>query len=392
MRRARGMTMIEVMIALVLSGVVMAAAIKFFKAMNVSVAGTVDRLDAMQNLRYGIQNVDRELRVAGAGTVEVQPTLVYISPSVVTFNADLVSATANSPTAVYYNPDVDPNATNEATLAQRFTIPTTSVQYPDSTYRSSGGMISPAETITYYFVSDTSTARTDDYVLMRQVNNSQPNVVARNLLAFPGRPFFEWLRTDTAGNLQAVSATAVAPYPALPWWHQAPIHGSTADTVRFGAYIDSIRAVRVNIYSTNGKTGDQEIRRALVTTVRIPNAGLTKQRSCGDAPIFARTVTSTFTGTDSVPVVRLTWTPAVDETGGERDVEKYVIYRRTVAAATFDDALQSVPAGQTSYTFDDASVLNDSSYVYGVTALDCTPLESTATLTSAVTIPSAPTP
>ena len=390
MKRARGMTMIEVMIALILAGVVMAAAIRFFKAMNVSVAGTVDRLDAMQNLRYGIQNIDRELRVAGAGTVEVQPTLVYISSSVVTFNADLVSATANSPTAVYYNPDVDPNATNEATTAQRFTIPTTSVQYPDSTYRSSGGMISPAETITYYFTPDTSTVRTDDYVLMRQVNNSPANVVARNLLAFPGRPFFEWLKTDTAGNLQTVSATAAAPYPALPWRHQAPIHGSLGDTIQFGAYIDSIRAVRVNIYATNGKSGAQEITRALVTTVRIPNAGLTKQRSCGDAPIFARTVTATFTGTGSVPVVRLTWTPAVDETGGERDIEKYVIYRRTVAAATFDDALQSIPAGQTSYTFDDSSVRNDSTYIFGVTALDCTPLESTAILSAAITIPPHP--
>jgi hypothetical protein len=386
------MTLVEIMIALVLSGLVLAAAVKFFKAMNISVAGTVDRLDAMQNLRYGVQTVDRELRVAGAGTVETQPTLVYIGSAVVTFNADLVSATANSPTAVYYNPDVDPNAANEATLAQRFTIPTTAVQYPDSTYRTSGGMISPAETITYYFVSDSGTARTDDFVLMRQVNNNAADIVARNLLAFPGRPFFEWLRTDTVGNLQTVSATAVAPYPALPWRHQAPVHGSTADTARFGAYIDSIRAVRVNIYATNGKSGAQEIRRALVTTVRIPNAGLTKQRSCGDAPIFARTVSVNFTGTEAVPRVRLTWTPAVDESGGERDVEKYVIYRRTVAAGTFDDALQSVPAGQVSYTFDDASVLNDSTYIFGVTALDCTPLESSVVTSAAITIPHAPEP
>jgi prepilin-type N-terminal cleavage/methylation domain-containing protein len=390
MKRARGMTMIEVMIALVLAGVVMTAAIRFFKAMNVSVAGTVDRLDAMQNLRYGIQNLDRELRVAGAGTVEVQPTLVYIGPSVVTFNADLVSLTPNSPTAVYYNPDADANAANEATYAQRYTIPTSSVQYPDTTYRGSGGMISPAETVTYFFLADTSTARSDDYVLMRQVNNNAADVVARNLLPFPGRPFFEWLRTDTLGNLVSVSATAVAPYPALPWRHQTPIHGSFADTVRFGAYIDSIRAVRVNLYATNGQTGTREIQRALVTTVRIPNAGLTKQRSCGDAPIFARTVTATFTGSAAVPVVRLTWTPAVDESGGERDVEKYVLYRRTTGAGTFDDALQSVPAGQTSYTFDDASVLNDSTYIFGVTALDCTPLESPASTTATITIPPHP--
>jgi hypothetical protein len=248
-------------------------------------------------------------------------------------------------------------------------------------------MISPAETITYYFVLDTSTARSDDYVLMRQVNNSPASVVARNLLAFPGRPFFDWLRTDTAGNLQSVSSTGAAPYPALPWRHQAPWHGSLGDTVQFGAFIDSIRAVRVNIYSTNGRSGAQEITRALATTIRIPNAGLTKQRSCGDAPIFSRTVTATFTGTAAVPVVRLTWSPAVDEAGGEKDIEKYVIYRRTVAAGAFDDALQSVPAGQATYTFDDASVRNDSTYIFGVTALDCTPLESPASITAAIVIP-----
>jgi prepilin-type N-terminal cleavage/methylation domain-containing protein len=390
MTRARGMTLIEVMIALVLAGVVVSAAVRFFQAMNTSVAGTVDRLDAMQNLRYGVQTLDRELRVAGAGTADAQPTLVFISPTEVTLNADLASATANSPTAVYYNPDVDPNATNAPTVAQRFTIPTTSVLYPDSTYRSAGGMVSPAETITFYFEADTSTARTDDFVLMRQVNNNAPNVVARNLLPFPGRPFFEWLRTDTAGTLQSVSATAAGAYPALPWRHQVPIHGSLGDTAQFGAFIDSIRAVRVSMYATNGRTGPQEIQRALVTTVRIPNAGLTKQRSCGDAPIFSRAVTATFTGTAEAPVVRLTWTPAVDEGAGERDVEKYVIYRRTLAALAFDDALQTVPGGQTSYTFDDASVLNDSTYIFGVTALDCTPLESTPSLAAAITIPTHP--
>jgi prepilin-type N-terminal cleavage/methylation domain-containing protein len=390
MKRTRGMTMIEVMIALVLAGVVVTAAVRFFQAMNTSVAGTVDRLDAMQNLRYGVQTLDRNLRVAGAGTTDAQPNLVYISPTAVTFNADLASATPNSPTAVYYNPDVDPNATNAPTLAQRFTIPTTSVLYPDSTYRGSGGMLSPAETITFYFEADTGTARTDDFVLMRQVNNNPPDVVARNLLTFPGRPFFEWLRTDTAGALQTVTATASGLYPALPWRHEAPIHGSLGDTVRFGAFIDSIRAVRVSAYATNGRTGAQEIQRALVTTIRIPNAGLTKQRSCGDPPFFSRTVTATFIGTAEAPVVRLTWTPAVDESAGERDVEKYVIYRRTLAAAAFDDALQTVPAGQTSYTFDDASVLNDSTYVFGVTALDCTPLESTPSLTAAITIPALP--
>jgi prepilin-type N-terminal cleavage/methylation domain-containing protein len=389
MRRSRGFTVIELLVAMVVMGFVMSAAIRFFRAMNVSVGKTSDRLDTMQNLRYGIQTLDRELRVSGAGTTEVQPTLVYISPTVVVFNGDLVSRIPNSPTAVYYNPDADPNASDEIDYANRFTIPTTAITYPDTTYRTTGNEMSPAETVTYYFLADATTARTDDYVLMRQVNNSAAEAVARNLLAYPGHAFFEWLRTDTLGNLVQVSATASAPYPALPWRHLTPIHGSLADTSSKGAYIDSIRAVRVYIKATNGKSGTSEIVRSMYTTIRIPNAGLTKQRSCGDAPIFGRTVTATFTGTPSAPIVHLVWTPGIDESAGERDIERYMIYRRTLAGA-FDDPLQSVTAGLASYTFDDPTVLNDSTYVYGVTAIDCTPLESSQSLTTSIIIPAHP--
>ena len=247
MKRIRGFTIIEIMMALVILGFVMASAISFFRSMNTSVMGTVDRMDALQNLRYAVQTLDREVRVAGVGTVEIQPTLVYVGTSVATYNADLVSLIPNSPTAVYYNPDADANAVNALAYSERFTIPTSAVQYPDTTYRTAGGQMSPAETVTYWFTSDTSTARTDDYALMRKINNLPAELVSRNLLAYPGRAFFEWLRTDSAGNLVQVVAAGSGVYPALPWRHVTPIHGTLADTTRFGAYIDSIRAVRVNV-------------------------------------------------------------------------------------------------------------------------------------------------
>jgi prepilin-type N-terminal cleavage/methylation domain-containing protein len=384
MKRARGFSLIELMIAMVILSIVMTGAVKFFRAVNVSVANTVDRMDAMQNLRFGLSSLDREVRSAGAGTVEVQPTLIYIDSSVVAFNVDLVSRVANSPTAVYYNPDADPQADEGIQRSERFTIPTTSYAYPDSTYRTTGGELSPAETVVYYFTVDTSTTRTDDFMLMKQVNGLPPDVVTRNLLAYPGKPFFEWLRTDAAGNLQTVAAGS------LPQKHSVALHGSLGDTVPFAA-IDSIRAVRVWLYSTNGQTGTREVKRALVTTIRIPNAGLTKQRSCGDPPFFGRTVSASFTGSAAVPKVTVTWSPGIDETSGEKDVERYAIYRRP-DAGSFEDALQSIPGGQPTYTFDDTGVLNDSSYVYGVSAIDCTPLESTLASSGRVNIPSAPVP
>jgi prepilin-type N-terminal cleavage/methylation domain-containing protein len=382
MRHARGFTLMEMLISLVVLSIVMTGAIWFFRGVSRAVGGTADRMDAMQNLRYAVTTMDRELRNAGAGTVEIQPTLVYISPSVVVFNADIVSPVPGSPTAVNYNPDANPNATNAPTTSQKLTIPTSSIQYPDSTYKTTGGELSPAETIVYWVTADTAPGHTGLYLLMRQVNNNAPDVVARNLQPFPGRPFFDWLQTDTIGNLFTVASAN------LPMRHSVPIHGALSDT-GVASRIDSIRAVRVNFYATNGMTGTQQIVRELVSTIRIPNAGLTKQRSCGDAPIFNRSVTAIFSGTPAAPQVTLSWTPAVDETGGELDVEKYLIYRRT-SSGTFDDALQAIPAGQASYTFNDASVLNDSTYVYQVTALDCTPLESSPSVTSSITMPPKP--
>ena len=377
-QHSRGFTLMELMIALVTLSIVLTGALRLFRAVNTAVSGTADRMDALQQLRFGLSQIDLLLRNAGAGTVNSQPTLIYIDKNIVAFNADWISLFPGSPTAVNYNPDADPNSSNAVTVAQRFTIPTTSVQYPDSTYHTAGGQ-SPAETIIYYFELDTSTTRTDDYHLMRQVNNSAPQEVAKNILAYPGHNFFEWLRTDSAGNLQQVNAAS------LPWRHSNPMHGSLSDTGAV-AQIDSIRAVRLYAYSTNGKTGSQEIRRSLVTTVRIPNAGLTVARTCGDVPIFGQTVTATSTGGSPLtPNVHLTWNRATDESGGEKDVEKYLIYRH-LASGIFDDALAEVPAGQTSYTYDDKSVLWDSTYVYGVTALDCTPQESARSVSAAVLV------
>ena len=382
MTRARGFTLIEMLISLVVFSLVMSTSVLFFRGVSRAVSGTTERMDAMQNLRYAVATMDRELRNAGAGTTETQPTLVYISPSVVVFNADIVSPIAGSPTAVNYNPDVNPNAANAPTTAQKFSLPGTTIQYPDSTYKSSGGVISPAETVSYWFSPDSTPGNSGLYLLYRQVNNNAPDLVARNLLPFPGRPFFDWLQTDSVGNLFTV-ATA-----NLPMRHSVPVHASTVDT-GLPARIDSIRAVRVNVYASNGRTGSSQVTRALATTIRIPNAGLTKQRSCGDTPIFGKPLTATFTGTAAAPKVTLTWLPGTDETAGEKDVERYLIYRRTTAGF-FDAAQQTIPAGQASYTYTDATVLNDSTYFFEVTALDCTPLESSPSVSGSVTIPPAP--
>jgi len=108
--------------------------------------------------------------------------------------------------------------------------------------------------------------------------------------------------------------------------------------------------------------------------------------SCGDQPIFGQAVTGVWNGDTITPTITLSWAAATDETSGQKDVQQYVIYRRTTAGS-FADALQTIPAGRTTYTFADAGVLKDSTYVYQVAALDCTPTESTPSTTAAIAIP-----
>jgi len=97
-------------------------------------------------------------------------------------------------------------------------------------------------------------------------------------------------------------------------------------------------------------------------------------------------VTGAWNGDLVTPKITLTWPAATDETSGQKDVQQYVIYRRT-AAGSFADALQSIPAGHPTYTYTDPTVLIDSTYVYQVAALDCTPTESTPATSNTVVIP-----
>jgi hypothetical protein len=71
------------------------------------------------------------------------------------------------------------------------------------------------------------------------------------------------------------------------------------------------------------------------------------------------------------------WNQAVDETGGEQDVQAYIIWRRPLAATTWNEPIASVPAGSTSPSYADQSAIPGTAYQYAVAAQDCTPSLST---------------
>ena len=324
----------------------------------------------------------RELRMAGVGVADQQPLLVMAGPTSLSFNADLVALDTGDYSAVYVNPDADSASVDVMRTSAAITLPGTSKNYPDTTYTYNIGVPSNAETITYWLSKDSTSSRSNEYILFRRANGRPAKVVARGIIYNSGDTVFKYWKTDTSGVLNVISSAL------LPLTHSAAIHGSTADTGR-SALTDSIKQVRVTFKSLyhDPKTG-QDNPRTVQQVIHLMNAGLIRRSTCGQPPLgVSPTATATAASGPNPPFVTITWSHSTDDGGGEKDVERYAIYRRLSSVSTFDEPFASVPAGLANYSFTDSDVLSGQSWIYGVAALDCTPSTSPIGSASAVVIP-----
>lgn len=370
MRDRRGMTLIEMMVALVVFGMALTAATAFLRSQSTALRKGVTDMNLTENLSYGASQLSQDIRMAGANVVSGQPAVVYADSVVFAFNADLVSNVSGDLSAVYVDPDAPSGQVTAFRAASAITLPRTSTTYPATDYKSSSGVISPAETIIYYFAPDSGTARTDDYILYRQVNNGTAAVVSRNILHWTGQPFFQYQylnATDTTH--ESLSALATAAYPV-----------TVAGTMH-----DSLRTVQVNYRVTNGLSGSDERIQNVTFTVGMPNVGQAIITQCGSAPLFSSTVTAAV-DTSGVGIA-LSWNPSGDEGGGENDVLRYVVWRRIPPSTDWGDPLLAIPSGLASYSYTDKSVVSDTTYEYAVAAQDCTPTLSSQSISAAVTAP-----
>jgi hypothetical protein len=271
------------------------------------------------------------------------------------------------------------------TAVGTITIPNSAFVYPDTTYWQGPGVNSFAETIVFFFRADSSTTRTDDYVLYRKVNQDAPEIVARNMMQNASLPFFEYFReVTTLGGVKSVEQVANG---SLPLAHTVTIHLAPGDTGS-AAVIDSLRGVRVNLSATNGQTGDDEQIRTLSRLIRLPNAGIAKRKTCGDEPLpVGGLVAAAANGVGGEPVINLSWPQAVDEASGENDVVRYVLWRRKNAQVDWGDPYLSIPSGNPNYVYVDASVQTDTTYTYALSAQDCTPQLSALTISVPVVAP-----
>lgn len=384
-RDRRGLTLVEMVIALTIYGVVVAGALAFVASQNTAFMRSLDRMSALRNGRYVVETLATDIPTLGTHVPAHQPTLVYADDDVLAFTADYASNVADDVFAVYVDEDAP---TGQVTVPRSaLTIPNSSTTWPDTLYEVAPGVASPAELLVFFLRPDSSTSRTDDYVLFRQVNDGPPEVVAKHLLQpVGGEPFFRYFRRVDHASMPSVIDTI--PQASLPLAHAVPFHGAPGDTGAV-ALADSVRAVRVSFRSTNGASGDGERIAGVSRLIAMPNAGFGVLKSCGDEPILGSALAvANAVDAGGDPVAELTWSPATDESGGERDVVRYVLYRQTApVGGDWGDPFISIPAGQPSYTWQDGTVVSGEEYGYALAAQDCTPSLSNLATSGTVTIP-----
>jgi hypothetical protein len=164
------------------------------------------------------------------------------------------------------------------------------------------------------------------------------------------------------------------PAAQLPLLHSIPLHGTPAD-ISPSALIDSLRAVRVNYRTTDGGPGVKERIYSTTRTIALPNAGMRILRACGSVPLLGGAIAfaSNRVVVSGAPISRLTWNPSVDETAGERDVVRYVIYRSIGVPGPWTEPYVSLGTGSVNYQWDDTNVAVGQTYYYAIAAQDCTP-------------------
>jgi hypothetical protein len=212
----------------------------------------------------------------------------------------------------------------------------------------------------------------------------------RNVFQTSGKNFFKYYKQTTQVSGQAKLDSV--PTSWMPIRNMVMFNGTAGDT-GVAAHTDSLRVVEVNYTVSNGLSGARQRTRAITFSVPMPNTSTKKVSTCGAAPIAPTGLVPTWVidsagGVPTDTVMHLTWSQSTDEAAGEKDVLKYVIWRRNAGASTWPDPIASVPSGfaTPSYT-DPTAVPGAPGYQYAVAAQDCTPSLSTQSAASAPLTP-----
>jgi type II secretory pathway pseudopilin PulG len=393
-----GFTIMELLLAAVLTIAVFALAIPLLGGQSRAVAATAGRLDAAQGARFAQSTVDRELRMVGVNTLAGQPMLVQADKFAVTFNADLATRDADDMWSIYYDQDADSTTTTALQPPAMTLKGSAAFKYPNAPQLDKSGLPGRAETVTFWVSADSSSPRANEYVLFRAVNRDAPKVVATGLYIKPGDPFFKYLwAKDSTGAIDTVPAAR------MPLVHTTVVHGSLADTGETASLAAQIDRVRSVVLSVTGQYQDAKAKAPVVRkTTRIStsliNMTMLNRPSCGLAP-SAVTAVAWLTSANGQPDhMNLAFTRATDDGAGERDVERYLIYR-SINGGAYGEPIDEVPAnnGGAGYVWTDADVKRTTpsypganTFQYAVVVQDCQPQVSGQATTSGVSVPTVP--
>jgi prepilin-type N-terminal cleavage/methylation domain-containing protein len=372
-RQRKGFSLIELMIAIVVMAVVLAGTMNFFMGQSRTFRKATTDMVLLQNARFATDLLNEHFRSVGANLTVGQPSVIYADQNTFAFNADYATNIAGDIDAIYYEPKATTAEVQSLLQAQAFTIPNSApaLSYPAGDYVSGTGAPSPAEAITFWFTPDTETTRSDDYVLMRQVNASPPEVVVRNVLPDSVYPFFRYmyLKTDAATSVQTIDTMPGATLPAT----------YASSTIISG---DSLRGVIISFMVTNGLQDTAQRTRPVSVIASLPNIGMRQLQTCGSKPLPVSSPVATVV---SPGVAQVTWTASPDESGGERDVTRYAVTRMASFAPGVWVNVASIPAGGGPYSFTDTGLNTTIQYNYAVAAQDCTPAFSVSSSSNGVT-------
>lgn len=379
-----GFSLVELLVTLVVLTMIVGTTVAFFRSQNISFQQGSQKMELLQNARFSVTQVERLLRTLGAGVTGQQPMLVYGNDNVVAFNADYTeNDTTDFRWAVNFNPSIDSLSSYAWLVGNATTIPNSSYTYPPLTYRQANGALSGAETKIFWLVSDSATARPDDYLLYERTNSGAAELISRNILQYPSRPFFQFFlarRLAGAGG----DTLIVASGGLLPLIRKTPDVTFTAVDSANAIRPDSVRGIRINLRVTNGLTGSDERTRDFSQLIQVPNNGLPSPNVCGRSPFPPTNFVATPDTVVGSGVIELTWQPSPDQSSGEADVWQYVVYRRPDTATVWADPLIMIKRDTSAtYTVPIGGHNPGDAFDFALAAQDCTPSLSTLVVVTA---------
>lgn len=370
-RPRHGFSALEMLIGLILTVGLFGIVIPFMRVQTRGVQTNAGRSEAQQTARFAQSLLDRELRNVGIGVQHAnqafgvtrdQPKIVQADTFALTFNADLVTHISGDAMSIFYDPNVDTLLDAAMPISRHVSLPRSTRQYPDFSYVRNDGTPSGAETVSYWVSKDSSVSAQDEYVLWRRVNDGPIQIISAGIQIPAGQPFFTYWRIRQNGTLDTI------PRAQLPVYWNAT-----------GSLADSIRSVDVTVRGVwRGRTlhGDTaSYVRTVTARTGLMNMGLAQKGTCGDVPLPASGPVATFVAGGSFSV-HLSWSASIDEGGGEKDVERYAIYKRLQGTASWPQPFAMV--GKGAAAFDDFAIATGlgETWEYGIAAQDCSPANS----------------